>query len=317
MTTEPDTLESYRRLTETAAAASLGSSVVQMTGEDRLKFLHNFCTNEIKALGEGKSCEAFILNGKGKTIAHVQVLHVDGRLLLVSMVRAGDGSASTIIDHLDHYLMRDKVMMEDVSQSMTATFVAGPDSQGLLESKFGELLPVESQAVAMDETSGAIVADVELAGWGYLVLGGTGGKEWLDIPTSDAAALHMLRVKQRTPWFGIDINDSNLPQELLRDEKVINFNKGCYLGQETVARIDAIGRVNRVIAPVKLTEEMTAGAQLTKDDKSVGTLTSTAWSPDLQAYIGLAMLRRPLEAVGSIVAATSPEGKPVEVTVIS
>ena len=72
----------------------------------------------------------------------------------------------------------------------------------------------------------------------------------------DLAAFETLRIEAGTPLFGVDFNDNNLPQEVGRDDRAISFTKGCYLGQETVARIDALGHVNQQLAGVRVCRAM-------------------------------------------------------------
>src|SRR5205814_560451 len=116
-------------------------------------------------------------------------------------------------------------------------------------------------------------------------------------------ALEMVRIEAGTPFFGQDITDKNLPQELGRDALAISFTKGCYLGQETVARIDALGHVNQTLRGLRFAglEIPQAGADLStpdKPDKAVAHVTSAAFSPRLAAPLALGYVRRGYEAPG-------------------
>jgi folate-binding protein YgfZ len=99
----------------------------------------------------------------------------------------------------------------------------------------------------------------------------------------------------------MDFDDRNLPQEVGRDAEAISFTKGCYLGQETVARIDALGHVNQQSAGVQFSgsDKPEIAAELTQAGRAVGHVTSVTYSPQLQAPLALAMLRREHMAVGS------------------
>ena len=92
----------------------------------------------------------------------------------------------------------------------------------------------------------------------------------------------------------MDITEKNLPQEVARDQLAIHFQKGCYLGQETVARIDALGHVNRLLVGVRFesSETPAVGTELSRQGKAVGAVTSSAWSPRLNAAVALAYVRR-------------------------
>ncbi len=274
-------LEQYEQLKNGSAFARLDSTVIEITGEDRQAFLHNFCTNDIKGLATGHACEAFVLNGKGKTIAHVHVLNVGDALVLHGVA----GIGGELMVHLDRYIIREDVQLTDVSANRKVAFAPG-------ESK------LDANAVSFDANANSIQTHVEIAGFGELfIVEPNSAIDGTEVPVE---ALDMLRVEKRTPWFGRDINDSNLPQELLRDDKAISFNKGCYLGQETVARIDAMGKVNRVLVPVSLESEHSAGSELTVGEKTMGQLTSVAWSPARGSWIAMAMVRRPNEVAGSV-----------------
>lgn len=102
------------------------------------------------------------------------------------------------------------------------------------------------------------------------------------------------RIEMSLPLLGVDFDNSQLPQEIDRDKLAINFNKGCYLGQETIARIDALGHVNQKVVLVKFSgkELPTLGLELRAGEKIVGKITSCAWSPAFNSPIALAMVRR-------------------------
>jgi folate-binding protein YgfZ len=108
-------------------------------------------------------------------------------------------------------------------------------------------------------------------------------------------ALDAARIEAGHPIYGRDISDKNLPQEIGRDQHAISFVKGCYLGQETVARIDALGHVNKTLVGVRFHGEQIPqpGLALTSaDGQTVGEVTSAAWSGRLRSPLALAYVRR-------------------------
>jgi folate-binding protein YgfZ len=115
------------------------------------------------------------------------------------------------------------------------------------------------------------------------------------------------RIEYGTPLYGRDISEENLPQEVDRDALAINFTKGCYLGQETVARIDALGHVNRLLRGVKFAAKAVpaVGTEVLGGGKSVGSVTSACWSPRLNCPLGLAYLRRGSHEAGTKLEATA------------
>ena len=266
--------------------------VIELTGEDRLKFLHNFCTADIKQLSPGDQTEAFILNGKGKSLCFANVLATEDRLLLVFNLAA---TAPDVIAHLDMYLIREDVELSDRSNELSVWFVSG--------SQVGDRL-------SGMESSNLTVAPAEIAGDGWLLLGADAGAEAIEasllakqIQACGVEALLVRRVQSVTPWNGIEVTVDNLPQELDRDEKSISFNKGCYLGQETVARLDALGRVNWVLRGFVCPEgiEPEVGSKLEVEGKAAARITSVAYSELDGRWLAIGFAKRGFEKPGTVV----------------
>ena len=124
-----------------------------------------------------------------------------------------------------------------------------------------------------------------------------------------------MRIEAGWPVFGVDISDKNLPQEVDRNTRAISFTKGCYLGQETVARIDALGHVNKTLCGVRFfggeDVPLTRASELRlHGDAAVGNaLTSATFSPRLSAPLALAYLRRGFEVGGTNLATSSAEAE--------
>ncbi|MFK7768601.1 MAG: folate-binding protein YgfZ, partial [Mariniblastus sp.] len=271
---------------------------VGLTGEDRHAFLHNFCTADTKKLQHGKSCEAMVLNTKGKMLGFVHAIASETELLLTGNAN----QAPTLIEHLDKYLIREDVELKDRTPELSGIFFA-PATEDAFDAlgKIIGAVPVENEH-RESEIAGVKcrVCRLELAGFGILLVvektSLANVKNWLTengLTACSVNSLEVIRVENKTPWFGIDADDSNLPQELQRDEKAISFVKGCYLGQETVARIDAIGRVNQLLVGLKFVADSTpaVGMEFKEDEKVIGRVTSVANSPT-QGSIGLGYIRR-------------------------
>ena len=120
-------------------------------------------------------------------------------------------------------------------------------------------------------------------------------------------AVESARLEAGFPLFGVDITAENLPQEVARDSRAISFTKGCYLGQETVARIDAIGHVNRLLVGVRFdsTDVPDSGTELLVGDQKIGHVTSAAWSPILATPLALAYLRRNHAKPGTLLSSSA------------
>jgi folate-binding protein YgfZ len=296
-------LDEYQALRKGFGSVELANwSSVTLTGADRQKFLNNFCTNEVGKLQFGESCEAFLTNVKGKVIGHFLAHARDSELVLITV----PGQAAKIIEHLDRYIIREDVQLRDTTAERRYVLLAGGTEAG------GGILLNED-----------LYHHVMLAG-GTETGVGRNGAVWirwhlLHVPvcglleatpetlpqvrqelTADgatacsSAAFDALRIESGTPLFGVDFDEENLPQEVSRDELAISFTKGCYLGQETVARIDALGHVNQQLAGVRFVgpEIPQPRTELTQDGASAGHVTSATFSPQLAGPLAFALLRR-------------------------
>jgi folate-binding protein YgfZ len=150
---------------------------------------------------------------------------------------------------------------------------------------------------------------------GFLIGCRRGDLQWICDHFRDAGASHChhpafeaARIEAGFPCFLRDISDKNLPQEVGRDQRAISFAKGCYLGQETVARIDALGHVNKLLCGLRFFQPAIPprGMELLVGEKRVGEVTSATFSPRLGGPLAFAYLRRGHEKPGS--RAASPLG---------
>ncbi|WP_146572125.1 CAF17-like 4Fe-4S cluster assembly/insertion protein YgfZ [Botrimarina hoheduenensis] len=263
-----------------------GWSALSVAGPDAVRFVQSFCTNDVAALAVGDSCEAFFTDVK----AHVLAYGVVARLAETLVVVLSSAGADALCAHLDRYLIREQVTLQTLS-----------DQQLLL------------LGCTVDPKITASVVTVVAAGWpagvrfaivpATAVTGVVHQLEQVAKPL-DAEALERQRIAWGIPRDGVDVDARNLPQEVDRNEHAISFKKGCYLGQEPVARIDALGRVNWLLRGVRIEGPAPASgtalreAQITAqaDEKSVGRITSSAATAS--GAIALAYLRREHATVG-------------------
>ena len=266
----------------------------RIEGPDRAKFLHNLTTNEVKRLAFGRGCEAFITSPQGKTLGFV-TLHNLGEALLL---RADAGSESSFGPHLDKYGIFDDIAQRDVSADTGELHVYGPGADALLQADGLHIPgPEDGSHVGDADVTPLVIRERPFGMDGLTVIasrihienlrGNLAGKTQ---PVDDATA-EAQRIAAGTPLFGRDLGSENLPQELDRDARAISFVKGCYLGQETVARIDALGHVNKKLRGLRFEGgSPPVGAELQLDGKSVGRVTSTARHATL-GPIGLGIVR--------------------------
>jgi folate-binding protein YgfZ len=266
-----------------------GWSIIRVTGNDRAAFLHNMCTNDIKSLQPGQSCEAFFTDVKGKIVGHAFVLATESAILLLGV----PSQAEKLIAHLDRYIIREDVRLSDESDALGLILLLGAQSDEWVRSHAAAVVAVGDAPLWCGGALLVVAADKRSALEQALAAAGAA--------RCDPAVWHAVRVESAWPLFGVDFDDSNLPQEVNRDVQAIHFRKGCYLGQETVARIDALGHVNKRLVLVQFAcrDVPVEGTEVIEGDQAVGRVTSGCWSPGLSAVLGLAMVRRGHNEVGS------------------
>lgn len=296
-------------------------SSVTIRGQDRQGFAHNFCTNDIRRLSPGQCCEAFVTNVKGKILGHGLFTCREEEIVFVTVPDQGP----KLVAHLERYIIREDVEVRDTTAERTYVLVAGgpPARLAFAALAAAATAPSEEKLFSPWLNGLAELADVpvrwirwDLLGEVFCLLLETKPAEQPGVCQALRAAetvfpcagfehgeqaFHALRIEGGMPLFGIDFDEHNLPQEVGRDREAISFTKGCYLGQETVARIDALGHVNQRVVGVRFwsTEIPTRGLELSVAGEKVGHVTSATFSPRLDAPLALAMVRREANRTGS------------------
>jgi folate-binding protein YgfZ len=306
MKPSPEFLAQHEAIVSGVAISPLaGRTIIDVTGADRTQLLQSFTTNDIKQLVPGRGCEAFVTSPQGKTLCHVLIFREADKYVLDTT----PGQAATLIGHFERYVITEDVQFIDRTAELCDLLVAGPKAAAVLSAVASENPPTELLSHAPAAIAGRLVMirRVENAGpAAWFVQASVGDTDAVVAALSaagaihcDAAAVESARLEAGVPLFGIDITPENLPQEVNRDARAISFTKGCYLGQETVARIDAVGHVNRLLVGMKFggqkfggQELPTTGLELLAGDQPVGHVTSAAWSPRLNAPLALGYVRR-------------------------
>lgn len=260
-----------------------GRVLVEFTGADRQRFLHNFCTNDINNLAVNSGCEAIFTNIKARALGHGFVFAGESSHWLETV---GDG-LDDLLKHLDKYLITDDVeitrrdelqqilvtgpmAVERVAVALQVTDPPAPLSQvaaGDLWVRRVDCLDQPGILIAGTET--AIAAAIEELATAGASLG-------------DAATYEALRLQAGFPHYGTDVTEDHLAPEVGRVKKTISYRKGCYLGQEPIARIDALGHVNKSLRPVEISgsEPPAAGSSLSSPDgENAGTTVSSVKDP--------------------------------------
>lgn len=276
---------------------------VEVRGRDRLSFLQSMLTNDVKSLQPGQGCEAAFLTAHGKVIAFMRVHMFADRLTL----ELDDDIKPKTLEAFDKLLISERVEFHDATAEWAIVSVEGPRAQDIL---------LASGIAPPPQPSGSRVESLLQEFSLRVVRAGETGEVGFDlwVPTAAApilwqrlmeavepfglrpvglAALNSLRVEAGIPWYGIDATEENLLLEL-PSEHAVSFTKGCYVGQEVVARITYRGHVNRKLAGLVFPDAAfpPRGAKVVGDGREIGVITSPVYSPTLKRGIALGLLQR-------------------------
>ena len=285
-----------------------GRTQIEITGADRASFLHNFCTNHIKGLTVRRGCEAFVTSIKGRILFHVLVSAGIDSL----WVETEPGYGPALIAHLDQYLITEDVQLFDRTDELSQMFLSGAEAETVLQRVIPEPIELPPNLGQIGFPGGLVRRFAFGSAPGYSVVMPRAEETAWRFKMVDEGAIEAsheifeaLRIENGFPKHGVDITEDHLAQEANRTKLAISFAKGCYLGQEPIARIDALGHVNRLLCGVTTDEpaEFPAGSEVfaTRDSSiPAGTLTSAAVWPLTERGIGLGMLRREIARDGAL-----------------
>lgn len=271
-----------------------------VTGKDRAKYLHNFCTNQIKELPSGKACEAFFCDVKARVIAHGYVLAFDETLEIWML----GGDEAGVLKHLNRYIITEDVTITSVTESTAAFAAIGETSSktwldGQQDQNFAFREPLNCARLQVPDPSHdsqtPTALSVTWAGTPMLWIAAAQNSTLASMPAGASAAapeFEQLRIRERFPIINQDMSIENMAPEAERNSSAISYVKGCYLGQEPIARLDAMGHVNRALRCVEVAASPEALVQksiLSNEGTAVGVVTSAATMAN--GAVGLALIR--------------------------
>jgi folate-binding protein YgfZ len=284
----------YRALTSGAALIDLGyRTLVRATGPDRIAFLQGMLTNDVASLSPGSGCPALLLTIQGRVTADVRVAALDDAHLLDVDVRARDA----FVDALGKLIIADDVELETPAAPTALIAVDGPEALRVVGSS--GLAPWAHGEATVGDVTVRVVRASELRGPGVVLHApaAAAAAVWDSLAAAGARpcgmdAIEGRRVEVGVPRIGLDMGDKTLALEVPVEE-AISSTKGCYLGQEVVARGTARGHVNRRLVPLVIEGPPPAcGAPLVRDGKEVGQLTTVARAFGAGALAALGFVRR-------------------------
>jgi folate-binding protein YgfZ len=278
----------YRALREGAGLVDRSQrGVLFVSGAEAADYLESQLTNEVESLAPGKGCYAALLDRKGHMQADLRVLRLAPAELWLDTERV---AAERLRRHLDMYRIGRDVTVEDVSAGHAIISVIGPAAAEAAGA--GPLAPEHAhrelgsgrRAVATDLGVDLIVpaSGAEAARTALLEAGA--------VEVSEAAA-EILRVESGRPRYGAEMTEATIPAEAGINERAVSFTKGCYIGQETVARLHYKGKPNRHLRGLRLSSPAARGDAIRVGEREVGVVGTACISP-VHGPIGLAIVRR-------------------------
>ncbi len=261
-----------------------------LSGSQSREALNAVVTNEIESLTPGRGCLAACCTSKGRMLGDLRVLCAEDELLL-DMERC---ALQPIFDAIRHGLVGYQAELHKRTLETSLFSLLGPQSRAVAgatalgdgedDNAAAELAGLALRLITTDVGVDVLCAAEDGAQVRAALL--AGGATAADEPLAELA-----RIERGRPRYGVDLDQTVIPEEGGLNERAVSFTKGCYVGQETIARLHYRGRPNRNLRSLKLSGEVEPGTQLSTTEREVGTLTSVAISPE-QGPIGLALVRR-------------------------
>ncbi len=295
--------------------------VVELRGRDRSRFLHGMVTNDIRNLSPGQGCYALMLTPQGRILTDMRVLCLEEALLLVVDADLVEKDQAL----LRRYIIADQVEVIDRSADLAILSLQGPRAaeaiSGLCRETSPPEAPFEHQLVQVGNLPARCARVRRTASGGYdlIVPKAQSVDLWNLLQQAGKAAglrpagleaWNIHRLEAGIAWYGIDMDEARIPLEVGLEE-AISYSKGCYIGQEVVARATFRGQVNRKLMGLLLSsgEPAQRGDKIFRDGQEVGWVTDSAYSPRLQRAIALAYVRKQAWAPGTSVGVDGAGGR--------
>ncbi|MDX1448860.1 MAG: glycine cleavage T C-terminal barrel domain-containing protein [Acidimicrobiia bacterium] len=270
-----DVVAEHRAIREDVAVVHGSHEVVWVEGPGSVGFLQGILSQDLESMASGDVARSFLLAPQGKLEALLWLAKEAERVAVVVDTRFGE----LVAERLNYYRIRVKAEVRVEERPVWSLW--GPRARDVAD--VGQHWADRDGAVRIPfPTRGVdrvlVIGDLEVSG----------------LPKAGELAVTAVRVESGEPVMGRDVDEKTIPQETGLVDEAVSFTKGCYLGQELVARIDSRGHVNRRLRGVAVTRNVLPpeGAEVWADDRQVGTLTSVSESVFVGAPIGLSLLRR-------------------------
>jgi folate-binding protein YgfZ len=292
---------------------------IRVADADRLRFLHNQSTNDFQSLKPGSGCDTVMVTSTARTIDLVTGYVLDDAVLLL----VSPNRREYLIQWLDRYIFfADKVQLTDVTEETATISLLGAGSDAIIEQLGAGSIIGQPDASHISLDNGIIVAmGSGLASPGYTLILPASEKERIWQAITGLGAIEMsdrawetLRILQGRPAPDLELTDDYNPLEVGL-WKTVSFNKGCYIGQETIARLNTYKGVKQYLWGIKLDQPAAPGTVITIAEEKIGKLTSYTSTPD--GHFGLGYIRSKSGGVGLKVQVGETAGEVVAIPFVS
>jgi glycine cleavage system T protein len=309
-----DAVAEHRAVRQALGIADLSHrGKLRVTGEDRVKWLQSVISNDILPLHPGEGRYSSFLTHKGKMITYFRLYMQTESVMLEDVGEIGETTFHALRKFL---LYGTQAKMENCAESWGLLLICGPKAAHVVQSAFGvdvtDLRPLDfvtaqigghhALVIRTEETGEIdievfIPADGLLTAWTNAMQAGTK----LGIKAIGSHAREALRLEAGLPKAGPDLNEEIVPPEANLEGKAFSLNKGCYPGQEVVARMDTYGNVRRKLVGLVLKDSFLPphGAKLYSGDREVGWISSAAHSPHLNQVVAFGFPLRDFSKPGT------------------
>lgn len=288
----------------------------RLVGRDRCSWFQGMISQDVLNLPEGRGAYATVLNPQGHMLSDLRVFALPDSLL----VDVPAGTAATFAPHLERYLIMERVEIQDMTEACAVLSLQGPHSAPALSTCLGaavrdmalwEIRQMECHGVSLlcarvthcGEDGYDLFLPAEQAPnfWAHLCV----RRPEFAVEPVGWEALNARRVEAGIPWWGHELDERIVPHEARLERTALSATKGCYVGQEIVARIEARGQVNNLLVGLRLEGDSLPQAEtpVRSQGKTVGRITSAVWSPTLKQGIGLGYVRRQVSQPGTVLSA--------------
>jgi folate-binding protein YgfZ len=292
--------------------------VIRVSDQDRLRFLHNQSTNDFQSLKPGQGCDTVMVTSTARTIDLVTGYVLDDAVLLL----VSPNRREYLMQWLDRYIFfADKVQLEDMTEETAVLRLIGPSSDTIIQQLGAGALIGQPYGhhLFVDKVMVAVGSGLGLPGYTLILPIAEKEKLWHQILELEAVELsdrawETLRILQGRPAPDAELTDDYNPLEVGLWHTV-SFNKGCYIGQETIARLNTYKGIKQYLWGIRLEAAAQPGTVITVGEEKVGKLTSYTETPD--GHFGLGYIRSKAGEVGLKVQVGATQGEVVSVPFVS